>query len=246
LEVHDASALAEHVVEQAMSAATSGVSAEEVKQVDNTHVTEAVGDAAGLLEVDAALQQIGSSADFDTADVQAKLDQFVQPAHIDLPSEVPADFANAADAQAQEQELANASDEEVIAALLALLNSTELQAMAAIDAAETAVLSIIDNARTQAIAGFAQVDMPELKAFVLAQLDMARTLVQQAFDQIRAKVAAAFAEARNRIVEELTGVDFGDALDQVLAQIAAIQNMVQTKLAEVQQLLQNLPVPVIG
>lgn len=243
-------ALADDVTQQVTSMVASGASPEQIKQAAETHVRGEVGNLLGSLQVDAGSeqQQTSTSASFEMADVIEKLNQFVETDEVDLNNDVPApNFAdNAAEAQSQTEELENASAEEVIAALLALLNGAEPEVMAAIDAAEAAVLALIDNARAQAVAGFAQIDLPELEAFALAQIDMARAMVQQAFDQIRAQVAAAFAEARNRIIEELTGVDFGEALDDVLAEIAAIEDLLQTKLAEIQELLQNLPGGVLG
>jgi hypothetical protein len=150
---------------------------------------------------------------------------------------------NAAQAAAvQEQALEQASTQDVINALLALLNTTEPQVMAAIDAAEAAVLAKIDQARADTVAAFAQTDMGETEAEVLAHIDAARILVQQAFDMIRAKVAQGFADARTTIIEELTGVEFGDALDEVLAEIAEIQNFVTNALADVQDLLPQVGV----
>jgi hypothetical protein len=166
---------------------------------------------------------------------------------IDLP-EIPqidlGDLENQADEE--EQNLADADAQEIIDALLALLNPTELQVNAAIDAAEAAVLALIDDARAKAVAAFAQTDMPELEAYVLAQIDAARVLVQQAFDQIRAQVAAAFAQARSHIINDLVDIPFGEAKDEVLAKIAEIQGLLTGALAHVQEILNGLNLGSLG
>jgi molybdopterin converting factor small subunit len=160
---------------------------------------------------------------------------------VDVP-EVPGvdlgDLQNQADGQ--EAELANADSDDVIAALLGLLNPTEAQVLAALAAAEAAVLAKIDDAKVKTIAALALVDLGAQEAFILSQIDAARAAVVQAFAMIRAQVIAAFAQARNAIVEELTGVDFGDAVDEVLAMIADIQSTVNSKLAQVQNLIDQL------
>lgn len=141
----------------------------------------------------------------------------------------------------QEQQLAQASTEDVVAALLGLLNSAQPQVMSAIDAAEAAVLAKVDQARADTVAAFAMTELPE-EAAILAQIDLARGYVEQAFDLVREMVNQAFADARNTVIEELTGVDFGDAADTVLAKIAEVQSFVNTAMAKVQQMLEGLGV----
>ncbi|MGH2668282.1 MAG: hypothetical protein ACRDKJ_10690 [Actinomycetota bacterium] len=149
-------------------------------------------------------------------------------------------------AQAQEEQMAQASTADVVAALLQLLTSAQPQVLAAIDAGEAAVIAKLTQARAQVIAAFDQASgagaggLDELEAFALQQIDAAIVMIGQVFDQIRAMVVAAFAEAAERIVEELTGIDFGDAVDEVLADIAAIQTWLTNALAGVQQILEDL------
>ncbi len=164
-----------------------------------------------------------------------------------LPSLPPVDVSDdAAAAQAQEEQMAQASTADVVAALLQLLTSAQPQVMAAIDAGEAAVIAKLIQARAQVVAAFAQAGgagaggLEELEAFALQQIDAAISMIGQVFDQIRAMVTAAFTEARNRIIEELTGIDFGDAVDEVLAEIAAIQTWLTNALAGVQALLEDL------
>lgn len=152
----------------------------------------------------------------------------------------PADLSDVtAQAAAQEAELAQADAEDVIAALLALLNNAEPQVLAAIDAAEAAVLAKIDKAKADTIAAFENTELPE-EAQILAEIDNARAWVVYAFAQIRAKVVQAFADSRTTVVEELTGVEFGDAADVVLARIAEVQLLVNDALAHVQDVLDEL------
>jgi hypothetical protein len=139
-----------------------------------------------------------------------------------------------------EEQVTTQSATDVIDALLALLTSGETQVMAALDAAEAAVLARIDNAKARAVAAFAQTDMGETETYVLGQIDYARSLVEMAFDMIRAKVHAAFVEARNKVIEELTGIDFGDAVDEVLAKIAEIKEFVDFTLGRVNDVLGDL------
>jgi hypothetical protein len=206
-------------VHQTISAALAG---EETQTQTSTEVDEEA----------VAQQVIDSIRNIDTAQ---------------LPSLPQVDVSDdAAAAQAQEEEMSAASTAEVIAALLQLLTSAEPQVMAAIDTAEAAVIAKLTQARAQVIAAFAQAGgagaggLEELEAFALQQIDAAIVMIGQVFDQIRAMVTAAFAEARNRIIEELTGVDFGDAVDEVLAEIAAIQTWLTNMLAGVQTLLEDL------
>lgn len=142
-------------------------------------------------------------------------------------------------AAAQEQQVAQANTQDVINALLGLLDSSQPQVMAAIDAAEAAVLAKVDKARADTVAAFALTELPE-EAAILAHIDNARVLVQQAFDLVREQVNQAFADARNTILEELTGVDFGEASDVVLAKVAEVQSFVSEAMAEVQQMLEEL------
>ena len=235
-------ALADEVTQEVTGIVNAGGSVEQAKQAAETHVRAEVNNLIGSLGLEASTNDTSTSASFDTDAAVEKVKEYVQSFDdVDVSQTPPTNIDEyAAQAEAQEAELQDASSEEVIAALLALLTSAEAEAMAGIDAAEAAVLAIIDQARADAVAAFAQTDMPEMEAFVLAQIDAARVLVQQAFDQVRAQVQAAFAEARNRIIEELTGVDFGEALDEVLAEIARLQALVQDALDEVHALLQEI------
>lgn len=187
-------------------------------------------------------QDASVEAKTDHAPVVEQVNDFVQAIEdVQVNDAPPADLSDITDqATQQEAALAQASTEEVVAALLALLNGAEPQVLAAIDTAEALVIAKIDQAKAQAIAAFAQIDAGELEAFALSQLDFAKVSVQGAFDQIRALVVQAFAEARTTVVEELTGVDFGEAADQVLANIAEIQQFVNNALAGVQAILANL------
>jgi hypothetical protein len=161
-------------------------------------------------------------------------------ADIDVSDTPPADLSDvAAQAAAQEQQLEQADTEDVIAALLALLNSAEPQVLAGIDAAEAAVLAKVDKAKADTIVAFQQTELPE-EAAILAAIDNARLQVVQAFAMMRAKVVQAFADSRTTVIEELTGVDFGDGADEVLAKIAEIQQFVNNVLAGVQAILTNL------
>ena len=166
---------------------------------------------------------------------------------LELPSMPPVDMSDqAAATQAQEAQFEAASTADVIAALLALLTSAQPQVMNAIDLAEAAVMAKLDDAKAQIIAAFAQASgagasgLEELQAFAIQQIDAAKVMIAQVFDQIRALVTAAFNEARDRIIEELTGIDFGDAVDEVLGEIAAIQTWLTNALAGVQALLEEL------
>ncbi len=191
---------------------------------------EATPDSDASVEAQVEPQSVVEQVDDYMADVQ--------DVQVDTP---PADLSDITDqAAAQEAALEVADAEDVIAALLALLNGAEPRVLAAIDTAEAAVLAKIDQAKADAIAGFAQIDAGELEAFVLSQLDFARVSVQGAFDQVRAMVVQAFAQARTSVVEELTGVDFGDGADEVLAKIAEIQLFVSNALAGVEAILANL------
>lgn len=217
---NESSAAAEQVAQAFVTQALSSgqpPSAESIAQAVTQLVVEQVSG-----EVSGALEGIGTTP----------------PAVLPLP-----DLGDLeGEAEAQEEELASASTQEVIDALLGLINGAEPQVMAGLDTAEAAVLAIIADARAKAAAAFTRASLPELQTFVYGQLDFAEEMVRQAFDQIRALVAEAFAEARTTIIEELTGVDFGDAAEQVLAEIAEIEQFVSNAIAGVQTRLQQLPV----
>lgn len=179
--------------------------------------------------------------------VREVADSFEQVTNLELPS-VPSSGSGseAAAAQAQSTQLEQASTADVVAALLALLATAQPEVLSAIDLAEAAVIAKLDQAAAQVVAAFAQAEeagasgLEELEAFALQQIEAAKVLIGQVFDQIRAMVIAAFDEARNRIIEELTGLDLGEAIDEVLAEIAAIETWLQNALAGVQVLLQEL------
>ena len=130
--------------------------------------------------------------------------------------------------------------DDVIASLLALLNGAQADVLAALAIAEQAFLAMIDDAKAKATAAFAMGDFGSIETFVIEQLDWARTLVQQAFAMIRAKIIALFTDARNRVVEELTGVDLGEATEEVLAEIQRIRDFVDFLVDRVNDVIGNL------
>jgi len=214
--------------------------------IDSSTVQANVAIAEVLRETVEA--HVGGTTHTQTTSVaQQVADSISEIENLEVPLVPPVDMNDqAAAAQAQEEQLEAASTADVIAALLALLTSAQPQVMNAIDLAEAAVMAKLDDAAAQIVDAFAQASgagasgLEELEAFALQQIEAAKVMIAQVFDQIRALVAAAFDEARDRIISELTGIDFGDAVDEVLEDIAAIQTWLNNMLAGVESLLEEL------
>jgi hypothetical protein len=133
-----------------------------------------------------------------------------------------------------------ASPQDVVQVLLFMLTQIQTMTFTHLATAEAALIAIIDNAEALLNANAAAINMPEIVAFAIGQMEFAKQQIHAAFAMIRAQLTAKFTEVANLIIEKLTGVDFGPALDEVLAQLAQIQAFLTDTLAHVNDVLNGV------